>query len=230
MEGEWKGLLLTHTSTLYHLSFHCYSFTFFYCCSLSCVPLFCDFMGCSLPGPLVHEISQARITEWVAISHSRGSSRPRDQPRVLLHWQVGSWPLNHLGNPLFFLGQVYKAVSTIVGKWLFLIAEDKAVGWHHQLKGCESEQTLGDGEWQGSLACCSPRGHKESDMTERLNDKEKKHEIGKGDKAETETGKKEEETTERITFKKAVYQNFQIKILIPNTTILFKTVITFCLL
>ena len=67
-------------------------------------------------------------------------------------------------------------------------------------------------------------------MTERLNDKEKKHEIGKGDKAETESGKKEEETTERITFKKAIYQNFQIKILIPNTTILFKTVITFCLL
>ena len=43
------------------------------------------------------------------------------------------------------------------------------VGWHHQLNGRESEQTLGDGEGQGSLACCSPRGHKESDMTERLN-------------------------------------------------------------
>ena len=43
------------------------------------------------------------------------------------------------------------------------------VGWHHQLNGRESEQTLGDDEGQGSLACCSPRGHKESDMTERLN-------------------------------------------------------------
>ena len=43
------------------------------------------------------------------------------------------------------------------------------VGWHHGLSGHESEQTLGDGEGQGSLACCSPRGHKESDMTERLN-------------------------------------------------------------
>ena len=53
--------------------------------------------------------------------------------------------------------------------------------------------------------CCSPRGHKESDMTERMNDKEKKHEIGKGDNAETETGKEDEETTERITFKKLVY-------------------------
>ena len=47
--------------------------------------------------------------------------------------------------------------------------EDEMVGWHHQLSGREFEQTLGDSEGQGSLACCSPRGHKESDMTERLN-------------------------------------------------------------
>ena len=47
--------------------------------------------------------------------------------------------------------------------------EDETVGWHHQLKGPESEQTLGDSEGQGSLACCSPWGHKESDMTEQLN-------------------------------------------------------------
>ena len=33
----------------------------------------------------------------------------------------------------------------------------------------EFEQTLGVGDGQGSLACCSPRGHKESDMIERLN-------------------------------------------------------------
>ena len=43
--------------------------------------------------------------------------------------------------------------------------EGKMVGWHHWLKGRESEQVLGDGEGQGSLACCSPRGHKESDTT-----------------------------------------------------------------
>ena len=40
------------------------------------------------------------------------------------------------------------------------------VGWHHSLKGHELEQTPGDGGGQGSLACCSPWGHKESDMTE----------------------------------------------------------------
>ena len=47
--------------------------------------------------------------------------------------------------------------------------EDKMVGWHHWLNGHEFEQGLGDGEGQGSLVCCSPLGHKESDMTEWLN-------------------------------------------------------------
>ena len=41
--------------------------------------------------------------------------------------------------------------------------EDEMVGW------CEFEQVLGVGDGQGSLACCSPLGHKESDMTEGLN-------------------------------------------------------------
>ena len=34
--------------------------------------------------------------------------------------------------------------------------EDEMVGWHHHLNGLEFEQTPGDGEGQGSLACCSP--------------------------------------------------------------------------
>ena len=46
---------------------------------------------------------------------------------------------------------------------------DELVGWHHQLNGFEFEQALGDGEGQGSLACCSPWGCKESDTTEPLN-------------------------------------------------------------
>ena len=49
------------------------------------------------------------------------------------------------------------------------MTEDKVVGWHHRLSGHEFEQALGDGEGQGSLACCSLWGHKELDMTERLN-------------------------------------------------------------
>ena len=49
------------------------------------------------------------------------------------------------------------------------MAEDQMVRWHHRLNGHEYEQTLGDSEGQGSLACCSPWGCKELDMTEQLN-------------------------------------------------------------
>ena len=45
-------------------------------------PTLCDPVDCRPPGSCVHGISQARILEWVAISFSRGSSRPRDRTRV----------------------------------------------------------------------------------------------------------------------------------------------------
>ena len=47
--------------------------------------------------------------------------------------------------------------------------EDEMVGWHHRLNGHKFEQALGVGDGQRSLACCSPWGRKELDMTERLN-------------------------------------------------------------
>ena len=46
--------------------------------------------------------------------------------------------------------------------------------WHHRLSGHASEQTPRDGEGQGTLACCSRWGHKESDTTDRLNNNNKK--------------------------------------------------------
>ena len=46
--------------------------------------------------------------------------------------------------------------------------EDEMVGWHHQLDGYEYEKAPGVGDGQVSLACCSPLGHKELDMTEGL--------------------------------------------------------------
>ena len=52
------------------------------------------------------------------------------------------------------------------------MTDDKMVGRHHQLNGHEFEQALEDGEGQGSLACCSPWGHKESDTTELLKNSE----------------------------------------------------------
>ena len=55
-------------------------------------------------------------------------------------------------------------------KW---VTEDERVGWHHQLNGHEFEQALGDGEGQGSLACCSPLGSQRAGhnwVTEQLSD------------------------------------------------------------
>ena len=49
------------------------------------------------------------------------------------------------------------------------MTEDEMFGWHHQPNGHEFEQTLGFGDGQGSLACCSPWGRKDSNMTEGLN-------------------------------------------------------------
>ena len=46
------------------------------------------------------------------------------------------------------------------------MTEDEMVGWHHQLSGHRFEQAPGVGDGQGSLACSSPCGRKESDMTE----------------------------------------------------------------
>ena len=51
------------------------------------------------------------------------------------------------------------------------MTEDEMVGWHHRLNGHEFEQTPGDGEGKGSLASCTPWGHKESDTTEHLNNR-----------------------------------------------------------
>ena len=48
------------------------------------------------------------------------------------------------------------------------MTEDEMVGWHHWFHGHEFEQAPGDGEGQGSLACCSPWGRKESDTTKWL--------------------------------------------------------------
>ena len=58
-------------------------------------------MDCSLRGSYVHEILQARILEWVAISSSRASSQSRDQTHVSCVSCIGRWveslPLSHLG-------------------------------------------------------------------------------------------------------------------------------------
>ena len=72
------------------------------CCLVTKLcPTIYDPMDWSPPGSSVHEILQARILEWVAISYSRGSCWPRDGTLVsrLLHWQAGSLLLVSPGKP-----------------------------------------------------------------------------------------------------------------------------------
>ena len=62
---------------------------------LQLCPTLWDLMDCGLPGSSVCGIFQARILEWVAISSSRGSSRPRDWTRVSWVFCIGRWVLYH---------------------------------------------------------------------------------------------------------------------------------------
>ena len=66
---------------------------------------------------------------------------------------------------------ITKLISRIqsIGIYCLLMTEDTMVGWRHQLDGHEFEQALWVGGGQGSLACCSPQGCKESDTSEQLN-------------------------------------------------------------
>ena len=67
-------------------------------CACSVAQLFqtlCNLLACSPPGSSVHGILQARILEWIAISSSRGSSRPRDQIHISWSSCIGRWILYH---------------------------------------------------------------------------------------------------------------------------------------
>ena len=57
------------------------------------------------------------------------------------------------------------------------MTEDEMAGCHYRLDGHKFEQTLGDSKGQGSLACCSPWGYKESDTTEQLNNNNRHHSL-----------------------------------------------------
>ena len=78
------------------------------------------------------------------------------------------------------------------------MTEDNMVGWHHRLNEHELEQTLGDGEGQGSLACCPPRGHKELTMNEQLNTQVKERKKIPA----TEKGKRERSDMREETFRR----------------------------
>ena len=81
-------------------------------------------------------------------------------PYLLLCSQVGFYYLNSM---LCYLNKYTEGHREI---WKIIINE--MIGWYHWLSGHEFEQAPGDDEGKGSLACCSPWGRKEVDMTEQL--------------------------------------------------------------
>ena len=88
-------------------------------CARLCPTLY-DPMDCSLPGSSVHGIFQARILEWVAISSSRGSSRPRDWTHISCVFCIGRWVLYH-----WVTWEDQDHVNSICSKilsWMFYVA------------------------------------------------------------------------------------------------------------
>ena len=63
------------------------------------------------------------------------------------------------------IGIEFTIVIAILVSLPVSLTKDKMTGWHQRLNGHEFEQTLGDSEGQGNLACYSPWGHKKSDTT-----------------------------------------------------------------
>ena len=95
-------------------------------------------MDCSLPGSSVHGIS------------------PDKNIGMGCHFL-----LYHIYSDVIF-----RLAKKFVQSVNVSFSKDETVGWHHRPNGHELEQTPGDGEGQGSLACCSPWGQKELDTTE----------------------------------------------------------------
>ena len=125
-------------------------------------------MGCNPPGSSVHGISQARILEWVAISYSRGSSWPRAQTGGSCASCIGRQILYHWAKSYFqtiWNGFLVKNPLASAGSWV------QSQAWGDPLEkemATHSSILAWKIPWQRSLVGYSPRGHKESDTTERL--------------------------------------------------------------
>ena len=96
----------------------------------SCLTL-CDLMDCSPPGSSVHGILQARILEWVAVSSSRGSSRPGDRICVSYVSCVGRWVFyhkRHLGSE----SEVAQLCPTLATPWTPAYQAPPSMGFSRQ--------------------------------------------------------------------------------------------------
>ena len=112
------------------------------------------------PGSSVHGIPQARILEWIAMSSSRGSFRPRDRTQISCNSCFGRQihsPLSHVGSPWMVL---YRDPVPIFCMWIF------SFSWREKW---EPIPVFLPREFHGqrSLSGCSPWGCKELDTTEQ---------------------------------------------------------------
>ena len=108
----------------------------------------CDPVDCSPPGSSAHGIFQARILEWVAISSSKGSFRPRD----CLHWQADSLVLSHLGS---------HTVPIMKFKGKLIMASSYPQGTSSSVKGTGTQRKRLWKHWGNSLeAGLASRAHR----------------------------------------------------------------------
>ena len=106
-----------------------------------------------LDGKTIKSVSRKGNQSWIFIR------RTEDEAEA---WKI--WPLDAKS-------QLFRKDPDAGKHWRWKekgTTEDEIVGLDYQLNGHEFEQTQGDGQSQGSLASCSPQGHKESDVTEGL--------------------------------------------------------------
>ena len=160
-------------------------------------PTLRDPMDCSLPGSSIYGIFQARVLEWGAIAFSEHRRIDVFELWCWRRLLRDPWTARRSNqsilkeiSPGCFIGRTDVEAETPilwppdVKSWLIWkdpdagrdwgqeekgMTEDEMAGWHHWLSGHGFGWTLGVGDGQGSLACCSSRGRKESDTTERLN-------------------------------------------------------------
>ena len=88
-----------------------------------------------------------------------------DRSCLTLYSPMDCTPLGSSVHGIFQAKLLEQAVISSSRKEKKAATEGEMIVWQHRLKGRELEQTMGDSEGQGSLACCSPWGHKELDMT-----------------------------------------------------------------
>ena len=95
---------------------------------------------------------------------------PKGNQSWIIHWKDWCWSWNSILWPPDVKNWLIGKHPDAGKNWRqeMETTEDEMVRWHHWLDGHEFEQAPGVGDGQGSMACCSPWGHKKLDTTERL--------------------------------------------------------------